>query len=306
MFFANPLGNQITATSLMNGSEAAGGSGPSPFGQPLGSPTEAARMSQAGAPSTRLKQYVLPVTLKSIVTGEKTPEGFKIFGVKAAMVTFVAQIVKVEKKELQYTFTFDDTTAKLDGKHILDGTDAEASRAMQRMVAGSYVRIIGPPKKSSKDGYIFVQCLQLHPVEDPNDVAFHQIEVGHTALKLLRGSVRRLPTPSQGSLLPPVSTQTAVTLTAPTAVPEPSGDVTMTDATAPTPAAPAPAPAVEKADLLTMIKTAVAAKGEQGAKFEHVVAAIGGAYSKEEIEKLWSSLIDDCEMFETIDGHYGF
>ncbi|KAJ1447027.1 hypothetical protein M885DRAFT_555902 [Pelagophyceae sp. CCMP2097] len=125
------------------------------------------------------KQSLVPVTVKQILGASKSPDNddfFAIGGVEVHQVRFVGNILSADEKETRVTYRVEDLTGAVEVVMWTNESDNEFATARRAALQpGAYVSAVGTIKEYN--GKISLNCFDLRPVEDFNEVTHHLLEV---------------------------------------------------------------------------------------------------------------------------------
>lgn len=146
-----------------------------------------------GANTKRAVTTLTPVTILQLLQAEQPSpeESFRIDGREITQVTFVAQIMKVSLREVNFTLELDDGTSRIEAKvwstsseDSADDAFLEEKKAMWR--EGVYVRVHGSVK-SFREKKV-VHTVNVRVIDDFNEITYHFLEAIAVHLENTRGS----------------------------------------------------------------------------------------------------------------------
>ncbi|XP_068241531.1 replication protein A 32 kDa subunit-B [Palaemon carinicauda] len=142
----------------------------SDFASPAGQSEKKARRSQ----------NLIPVTLKSVL--DSTEETLKVSNTEVHMLSVVGLIKAVDVTSTKITYTVDDTTALMDAVQWVENDQDTKDTFSKPLMEMTYCQIFGSVRTQAGKKYIMI--FRIMPVEDPNVITTHMLEVIHSFLKL--------------------------------------------------------------------------------------------------------------------------
>jgi hypothetical protein len=242
------------------------------------------------------KQTCIPVTVRiledAIARHAGSPD-ILIHGTEASIVQLVGVVESLVQQSATLEFQLNDASGRMKVRYY--GSD---SMAMQGIAAGRYVSIVGSLRTSPT---AHVSAMSLRPVDNPDQISYHMIEVAHAALRL------RSPTKSAPAAGYRVGATDPIT-----PAKQDVGGTTFSPAKteAPPPVhalAPAALPmqTPPKADLRTSILEVLRqvqdAGSSEGINVPSLVGRLSAEASSEKVKGILSQLVDEGEAYTTID-----
>lgn len=257
---------------------------------------------QAETPEKRERQEdkgnCLPVTVQVLneVIENRTVDGdIRFHGQEVGQVVLVAAVENLIKQPTSLEFVANDGTGRMKVRHYVTG---EAK--FDSIEEGRYVSMIGLPRTSPVH---HLSVLVLRPVQHADEISYHTIEVAHAFLKLRqvgfqrpKASVPQLETPQ-----PKTNTTGADTQMTPVKV-EPA-QMDMIAAVKAEPAQTvAPPTALSGAATLAFMRKECESRGDDGMEIAEICMNFqAGGASSDQVRAVVNSLIEQGEIFETID-----
>jgi len=243
---------------------------------------------------TEDNQTCMPLTVRLLSdAAAKADNGteLKVHGADLVNFVLVGVVEGLVKQATGLEFVLNDASGRVKVRHY-----QSAEEATTDLASGRYVTIVGGLRMTPM---LHVSALSIRPVRSADEVSYHMIEVAHAALKLKHGGSRA---PEEAFTTP------AKLLTSPVA---PSDPLTPPKASQEDPPVATPmlgqTPTVSVALTGNALKEAVMAvfrkEGEgnaEGVAVSSVFAHLK-ATSQETIRGMVTQLVDDGELFSTID-----
>ncbi|KAF9435316.1 replication factor A protein 2 [Entomortierella beljakovae] len=139
--------------------------------------------SDAGATKKISNHTLRPVTIKQLLAVIETQtDDFRIDGKDLGQVTLIGVVRNINRQSTHHAFTLEDGTGTIETKRFpMDDEDPTDSNLIE---IGTYVRIIGIPKLYNQ--HLTVNVHSIRPVNDFNEVTYHNLEVIHIHVSLTR------------------------------------------------------------------------------------------------------------------------
>lgn len=241
--------------------------------------------------SQEAKETCVPVTIRSIEMAIKqrgSTGGELLFhGSEAGMLLLVGCVESFSRQGASLEFSLNDATGRIKARHYVQDPD---SKALEGVMAGRYVSAFGSFREAPEPHFA-VTGLRL--ADSADEVSYHMIEVAHAALKLKQG-------PKAPSVLvdnrPPASPVKATPAAVPVATPP---------ATVTVPAA-VPEGKLEGAKLKDAVLAFLKQESEsrpEGVSVSAICDQLKSA-SREDVTSSLQALVDDGEIFTTIDDEH--
>lgn len=138
--------------------------------------------TQGGTPSGGEKkrqraQNLVPVSVRTILDcGE---DSLKVEGQEVGMVTVVGKVLSVEHAETKSTYVLEDDSGSVEAVHWVEETSAAKNDGVSE---GTHARIVGSVRSQSDKKYVMI--FRISPVECPEEVDAHKLEILHAKLKI--------------------------------------------------------------------------------------------------------------------------
>jgi len=240
----------------------------------------------------------LPVTLRILqdAVARRADNGeVQIHGTEPAMLLLVGSVETLSRSMHSLEFTINDGTGRMQARYYTSGKE------LADVQPGRHVSIVGCVR-SAPSVHLAVTCMRL--IDSPDEISYHLIEVAHAALKLKKG-------PKEPATPSPIKHAPAAEITpekmenlSPTI-----GDVPMTPLptfdlmqAAPV-AAEKPKGKLEGPALQTAVMDFLRQEGEgkeEGVQLAAIIKHLA-SNAEEEVRELMQKLVDEAEIFHTID-----
>lgn len=127
----------------------------------------------------RRSQNLVPVALRYVM--ESTDDPLKIGNTEVPMLTTVALIRAVDVTSTKITYTIDDTSAVMDAVQWIESDQESPETLSSPLMEMTYCQIFGSVRTQA--GKKYLMTFRILPVEDPNVITAHILEVIHAPLK---------------------------------------------------------------------------------------------------------------------------
>jgi len=230
---------------------------------------------------------LVPVTIRMLekAAASQAPGGeLSVDGRAANMMIVVGAIEELNRQQASMEFVLNDSTGRMKARYFFP-----SDLKLDSVQNGSYVSAVGVLKTAPS---VHFSLVALHPVQSPDQISYHMIEVAHSSLR----SKGKMATTSKVAGLSPMKD---VPATVPRPLVSTSSSAPMgTAALSSAPLAPA---AVESGPLGERITTFLR---EQGNAEGVAITALNTRFStdgSEAVKKAMHELLDDGSAYTTID-----
>lgn len=241
----------------------------------------------------------LPVTVRAIeVSLQKQREDdgeFQVHGVEPGMLALVGLVEDLSKPGgASVEFTLNDATGRLRARYYV--TEPGALAGLEELAPGRYVSLVGSVR-SSPTAHFAVTCMRL--VSSADEVSYHMIEAAHAALKLRKGSALEPATPAPKRAV----AESLGAMEDVTPAKAPVDDVPAASMTS-AQKGPLEGAALRQA-ALAYVQREAGRHGQEGVSLDAVRLHLETT-SLGDVQKCLGSLVDDGDLFTTIDDdHFG-
>lgn len=240
---------------------------------------------QAGADSNKL----VPVTIHMLekAAASLTPGGdLRVDGRPANMMVIVGAVEDLNCQQASMEFALNDSTGRMKARYFFP-----SDLKFDSVQNGTYVNAIGVLKTQPA---VHFSLVALHPVQSPDQISYHMIEVVHASLrskgKLVTAKAAEATAKGTESSSPAVNTVPRPMVSTSSSIPQPKM----------TTAAPAPM-AVESGPLKDRIKTFLGSQTSvEGIAMTTLTAHFNTA-GPEAVKAAMHELLDDGSAYTTID-----
>jgi len=256
---------------------AFGGYGQSQADVPMDATQGSPQKGQASADSNTL----IPVTVHMLekAAASQAPGGdMKVDGRAANMLILVGAIEELNRQQASMEFALNDSTGRMKARFFFP-----PDLNLDSVQNGTYVSAVGVLKTQPA---VHFSVLALHPVQSPDQISYHMIEVAHASLRS-KGKIagKQATTTKAGEFASPQPPMAAA--------PRPMVPTA-------TPAAPAPA-AVESGPLRERVAAFLSAQDNpEGVAFTALAAHFNAA-TPEAVRAAVTELLDDGSAYTTVD-----
>lgn len=243
--------------------------------------------AETAKPRQEDKQTCLPVTLRSVELALATRAGsdeLKIHGSEPAFVIAVGVIETLVQQAVGLEFQLNDATARMKVRSF-----SAAPEETAKLAAGKYVEVVGSVR-TSPEPHLSAQWLRL--VEAADEVSYHMIAAAHAALVVPKGP-SEIPI-VQKAVQPVVAAQKEAPVAMDTSPPK----AHVVAAAAPASDTTAPVKGNLKEHIVAALKKA---EGNDMGLSVSELATSSPSSSADEVRRILKALVDDGEVFNTVD-----
>lgn len=137
--------------------------------------------TQTRGPVGEKNEMLLPVTLKMVdaaVTAGAGEDGdLRIDGKNVNTILIVGCVADVNKQSTAMEFSVNDSTGTMRARYYFT---PEMQKTLEQVDNGTYVTIVGIVKTKPS---LHVSVLTMRPVQSPDEISYHEIQVAHASLK---------------------------------------------------------------------------------------------------------------------------
>jgi len=237
------------------------------------------------------RQTCLPVTIRVIETSleQCSSNGgeFLVHGAEHGMLILVAAVESLTKQSTSMELSLNDGSGRMKARYYITN---DQSKSLEDMCVGCYVHIYGNVRTSPSPHFA---ATGIRRVQSADEISYHMIETAHAALKLKRG-LREPATPSPKKV-------TSATLMETPVEPMKTAVAPVANMVSSPPATQLSGAALSSA-ILTVLKNEADSHPE-GSALASVLTQMMPS-SGEEVKKALEKLVDDGEIFTTIDDEH--
>ncbi|KXS18114.1 nucleic acid-binding protein, partial [Gonapodya prolifera JEL478] len=134
-------------------------------------------------------QTLRPLTIRQLLSASQPipDQPFRLDGAELSQVTFVARILDVQEQSTNVTYKVEDGTGEAEVRWWLDGGEGDwMARRRAQLVANTYCRIVGHFRSFNNKKSLV--AFSVRPVEDANEITYHNLAAISVHLYLTRGT----------------------------------------------------------------------------------------------------------------------
>jgi len=255
------------------------------------------------AKRTEEKTTCIPVTVRMLLdaVAARNDEGSDVLihGSEAGVIVLVGVVEALVQQSAMLEFQLNDGSGRIKVRHYGSGlTDT--------LTPGRYVAIVGNLRSSPA---VHVSAMSFRAVLQADEVSYHMIDVGHTALRL-RSPTSTNDVHAAAAGLPLAGSTMATGLSTPAKLSKEASIMTPTKAEAPLSSAQIAPAAIQtplpKADLrssvLQVLRREQDKVGDEGLALSALLTQLEAPTDK--VKAIMSALVDDGEVFTTVDDEH--
>jgi len=228
------------------------------------------------------KQTCLPVTIRSIEAAAARSSGdaeIAFFGTEPGMLLVIDVVESVSQQAASIEFSVNDSTGRIRIRQF----GVESDSPLSTVEPGKYIAVAGQLRTSPE---LHMTVANARIVRAADEISYHMIEAAHAALKLQRGDVDPVMSPSK-----PQKVVADVSMT--------QGPATIATSMTAAPVAASPTVRPVKDVVIEFLQKEGAAK-PQGVEFSSVCAHVKTS-PESELRTILQQLVDDGDAYTTLD-----